>query len=63
MANTTSWFSTGIANYNALTVDLRRQYANGLQLRANYTFSKNLDNGSAWNTSVSANTPGHRLRS
>jgi len=57
VANTTSWTSQGIANYNALTVDLRRQYANGLQLRANYTYSKNLDNGSAWNTSVSANTP------
>jgi len=57
VANTTSWVSQGIANYNALTVDLRRQYANGLQLRANYTFAKNLDNGSAWNTSVSANTP------
>jgi hypothetical protein len=28
-----------------------------LQIRGNYTFSKNLDNGSAWNTSVSANTP------
>jgi hypothetical protein len=26
-------------------------------LRGNYTFSKNLDDGSAWNTSVSGNTP------
>ena len=59
LANTTSWVSTGTANYNALQVDLRRAYANGLQLRVNYTYSKNLDDGSAWNTSVSANTPAY----
>ncbi len=57
VANTTSWVSQGVANYNALTVDVRHAYASGLQIRANYTFSKNLDDGSAWNTSVSANTP------
>ncbi len=57
VANTTSWVSQGISNYNALEVDLRRSFANGLQFRAAYTWSKNLDNGSAWNTSVSANTP------
>ncbi|HEX4153980.1 MAG TPA: carboxypeptidase-like regulatory domain-containing protein [Acidobacteriaceae bacterium] len=57
VANTTSWVSQGYSNYNALELDLRRSLANGLQLRANYTFAKNLDNGSAWNTSVSANTP------
>src|SRR6202034_696238 len=57
LTNTTSWVSNGDASYNALEVDVRRSYANGLQFRANYTWSKNLDNGSAWNTSVSANTP------
>jgi hypothetical protein len=57
VANTTSWFSSGISNYNALEVDVRRSFANGLQFRGTYTWSKNLDNGSAWNTSVSANTP------
>ncbi|WP_348269531.1 carboxypeptidase-like regulatory domain-containing protein [Edaphobacter paludis] len=57
VANTTSWVSQGISNYNALEVDLHRNFANGFQLRGNYTWSKNLDNGSAWNTSVSANTP------
>ncbi|MBB5343451.1 TonB-dependent receptor [Tunturibacter empetritectus] len=57
VANTTSWTSGGSSNYNALEVDLRRNLAHGLQLRANYTFAKNLDDGSAWNTSVSANTP------
>jgi hypothetical protein len=57
LTNTTSWTSSGDASYNALEVDVRRSYANGLQFRGNYTWSKNLDNGSAWNTSVSANTP------
>ena len=57
VANTTSWFSAGMSNYNGLEVDVRRNFAHGLQFRGNYTFAKNLDNGSAWNTSVSANTP------
>jgi Carboxypeptidase regulatory-like domain len=57
VANTTSWVSQGVSNYNALEVDLRRSFAQGLQFRGTYTWSKNLDNGSAWNTSVSANTP------
>jgi hypothetical protein len=57
LANTTSWVSEGISNYNALEVDVRRRVANGLQLRGVYTWSRNLDDGSAWNTSVSSNTP------
>lgn len=57
VANTTSWISRGASNYNGLVVDVRRSLSHGLQIRGNYTFSKNLDNGSAWNTSVSANTP------
>jgi len=57
VANTTSWVSGGSSNYNALEIDLRRNLARGLQFRGNYTYSRNLDNGSAWNTSVSANTP------
>jgi Carboxypeptidase regulatory-like domain len=57
LANSTSWWSGGSGNYNALVVDLRHDLSHGLQFRANYTWSKNLDDGSAWNTSVSANTP------
>lgn len=57
LANTTSWWAAGTSYYHALVLDVRRQFAGGLQLRGNYTWSKNLDNGSAWNTSVSANTP------
>ena len=57
LANTTCWVSQGSSSYNALEVDLRRSLANGLSFRANYTYARNLDDGSAWNTSVSANTP------
>ena len=57
VANTTSWWAGGSGNYNALVVDLRHNLAKGLQIRGNYTWSKNLDDGSAWNTSVSSNTP------
>jgi hypothetical protein len=59
LANTTSWVSGGTGLYNALEADVRRSYANGLQFRGNYTWSKNLDDGSAWNTSVSGNTPAY----
>jgi len=57
VANTTSWWSGGTGNYNAFFVDLRHNLSHGLQFRINYTWSKNLDDGSAWNTSVSSNTP------
>jgi hypothetical protein len=57
LANSTSWVSQGVGLYNALEVDVRRTFANGFQLRGNYTYAKNLDDGSAWNTSVSGNTP------
>lgn len=57
LANSTSWASQGVGLYNAFELDVRRTYANGFQLRGNYTYSKNLDDGSAWNTSVSGNTP------
>lgn len=59
LANSTSWASGGTGFYNALQVDLRHSYAHGFQLRGNYTWSKNLDDGSAWNTSVSGNTPAY----
>ncbi|HEY1809122.1 MAG TPA: carboxypeptidase-like regulatory domain-containing protein [Acidobacteriaceae bacterium] len=59
LANSTSWVSQGVGLYNALEVDVRRQFAQGLQFRGIYTWSKNLDDGSAWNTSVSGNTPAY----
>jgi hypothetical protein len=57
LANSTSWVSQGVGLYNSLIVDLRRSFGSGFQFRGNYTFAKNLDDGSAWNTSVSGNTP------
>ena len=57
LANSTSWVSQGVALYNALEVDVRRNFESGVQFRGNYTYAKNLDDGSAWNTSVSGNTP------
>jgi hypothetical protein len=47
-----------VSSYNGLIVDVNRRFNNGLQFRGVYTFSKNLDNGTAWNSSVGANAPG-----
>ena len=59
LANSTSWVSQGVGLYNALQVDVRHDFAQGFQVRGDYTWSKNLDDGSAWNTSVSGNTPAY----
>jgi hypothetical protein len=59
LANTTSWVSQGISNYDALEADVLHRFSHGVQLRGVYTWSHNLDDGSAWNTSVSANTPAY----
>jgi hypothetical protein len=58
LANTTTWFSNGLSSFNALEIDLSRRFSHGLQLRGTYTFSKSLDDGTAWNSSVGANAPG-----
>lgn len=58
LANTTTWFSSGESSYNALVVDVNRRLGHGFQLRGSYTYSKNLDDGTAWNSSVGANAPG-----
>jgi hypothetical protein len=58
VANTTTWWSDGQSSYNALQLDVNRHLARGLQVRGAYTFSKSLDDGTAWNSSVGANAPG-----
>ena len=58
LANTTSWFSEGESSYNALEVDVNKRFSSGFQLRGVYTYSKSLDDGTAWNSSVAANAPG-----
>ncbi|HEX4651914.1 MAG TPA: carboxypeptidase regulatory-like domain-containing protein, partial [Granulicella sp.] len=57
LASTLSWWSGGTGNYNALTAELRQDLSHAFHLRADYTWSKNLDDGAAWTTSISANTP------
>src|SRR5579862_1831409 len=57
LANTTTWVSEGVSSYNALQVDVNKRISKSLQIRGVYTYSKNLDDGTAWNTSVAANAP------
>lgn len=58
LANTTTWVSDGLSSYHALQVDVQQRLSHGLQLRGVYTFSRNLDDGTAWNSSVGVNAPG-----
>jgi hypothetical protein len=58
LGNTTTWISEGISSYNALELEANHRLTHGTQLRAVYTFSKSLDDGTAWNSSVGANAPG-----
>jgi hypothetical protein len=37
------WYTEGNSSYNALQVDMMRRLTKGLEFRANYTWSKNLD--------------------
>ena len=58
LANTTTWSTDGLSSYNALQVDVNKRFSHGLMLRGVYTYSKSLDDGTAWNSSVGANAPG-----
>jgi hypothetical protein len=49
------------SSYNALQLDLNRRFVQGLQFRLNYTWSKNLDNGSAVSASQAQNQPNGAL--
>ena len=55
IANTWTWFSEGTSNYNALEVDLKRRYSEGLTLRGVYTWSRALDDGDSLNATAAAN--------
>jgi Carboxypeptidase regulatory-like domain/TonB-dependent Receptor Plug Domain len=41
------WYTEGNSSYNALQIDVVRRLSHGLQVRGNFTFSKNLDMNSA----------------
>lgn len=58
LANTTTWFSEGLSSYQSLQLDVNHRFSHRFQLRGVYTFSKSLDDGTAWNSSVGANAPG-----
>ena len=57
LANTYSWFSEGDSMYNAMTVDVRHRFSQGLTFRGAYTWSKALDDGDSLNATAAANAP------
>jgi hypothetical protein len=51
------WYTEGNSSYNALQVDVIHRFSNGLQFRANYTYSKDLDMNSALTGAQANNQP------
>jgi len=51
------WYTEGNSSYNALQIDVNRRISQGFQIRANYTWSKNLDNNSALTIAQASNEP------
>jgi hypothetical protein len=51
------WYSEGNSSYNSLQIDVNRRLTQGFQIRANYTWSKNLDHNSALTIAQGANQP------
>jgi hypothetical protein len=49
------WYSEGNSSYNALQIDLTKRLTRGLQVRGNFTWSKNLDINSAPTGAQSSN--------
>lgn len=49
------WYTEGNSSYNALQVDVIHRFSHGLQFRANYTWSKDLDINSALTGAQAAN--------
>jgi hypothetical protein len=51
------WYTEGNTSYNALQLDVTRRLTHGLQFRANYTWSKNLDVNSGLTIAQANNQP------
>jgi hypothetical protein len=51
------WYTEGNSSYNALQLDVSHRFRKGLQFRANYTWSKDLDMNSALTTAQANNQP------
>ncbi len=58
LANSWTWFSVGDSNYNALELNLNHRFSHDVSLRANYTWSKALDDGDSLNQTTAGNAPG-----
>ena len=58
LANTWTWFSQGISNYNALQVDVNHRFSHNISFRGVYTWSKALDDGDSLNATTAGNAPG-----
>lgn len=54
------WFTQGNASYNGLQTEITRRLSQGLQFRANFTWSKNLDHNSSL-TGAQANNQAQML--
>jgi hypothetical protein len=61
LSNGNADLPAGGASYNGLEVDLNHRLSHGVQLRANYTFAKNLDTATNGTTSLAANGPQQAL--
>jgi hypothetical protein len=51
------WYTEGNSSYNALQIDVNRRLSKGLQVRGNFTWSKNLDMNSAPTGAQASNAP------
>ena len=51
------WYTEGNTSYNALQMDVTRRLSRGLQVRGNFTWSKNLDMNSALTGAQANNQP------
>jgi hypothetical protein len=51
------WYTEGNSRYNALQIDVNRRLSQRLQVRANYTWAKNLDMNSALTIAQAQNQP------
>ena len=51
------WYTQGNSSYNALQMEVTRRLSQGWQLRANYTWSKNLDMNSGLTIAQAVNQP------
>ncbi len=58
LANTWTWFSQGISNYNSLQLDVNHRFSHAISFRGVYTWSKALDDGDSLNGTTAGNAPG-----